>query len=135
MSADSPSEKNTANLLGELETLKDFLQAPRRYGDQGDMASEEADTDEIPILFDIAVEDEDDDVPLLIDQVDDIADKPEDVQHTFTQLTPDQLKASLQQTGELLIQEIIDSEMVRLESILRTRLTEKLHTLFNRMDK
>ncbi len=135
MSANSPSEKNTANLLGELETLKDFLEAPRLHDDQDDMASEETGTDTIPILFDIAVEDEEDDVPLLIDQVDEIADKFEDFQQPVTQLTPDQLRVSLQQAGELLIQEIIDSEMVRLESILRTHLTEKLHVILNHTDK
>ena len=136
MSGNNPTEKNAADLLGELETLKDFLGAPSVHGDQEDSASVEANMDEIPILFDIAMDDdEEDDIPLLLDQVDNTTDRPDDTQQTSTQLTQDQLKASLEHAGELMIQEIIDEEMIRIEAILRRQLKEKLNQLLDAANK
>ncbi|WP_211829288.1 hypothetical protein [Kistimonas asteriae] len=132
MSGNNPTEKNTADLLGELETLKDFLGTSSLHGDQADNVSDETNTDEIPILFDIAMDDgEEDDIPLLLDQVDNTTEMPDDTQQLSTQLRPDQVKATLEQAGELLIQEIIDEEMVRIEAILRRQLKAKLNQLLN----
>ncbi|GAA4651349.1 hypothetical protein GCM10023116_36330 [Kistimonas scapharcae] len=129
MSENHPTEKNTAELLGELETLKDFLGTPGMHNNQEDSISDEANMDEIPILFDIAMDDDEEDIPLLLDQVDNTAEMPDDTQQLPTQQSPDQLKATLEQAGELLIQEIIDEEMIRIEAVLRRQLKDKLNQL------
>ena len=135
MSANSPSEKNTANLLGELETLKDFLGTGLypSYEETADAAFEE----NIPILFEIAMDNdtlEGEDIPLLMDQVD---IQPESPQTNDTIPQPGDLaliKEQLQQSGEILIQEIIDEQLVQMEVALSRRLREKLKTLIEKID-